>query len=172
MDVSGDIYTAGTFVRKVDFDRGVGTFFLTSKSTYDPDIFTQKLDSSGNFLSGTVDFDRGAGTFFLTTVTNSVHAEDIFIQKLDASGNFIWSKSIGAKPGDEPFTYSNSIVLDNSGNVYTTGNFGNRRLRPGHGYFRFSDQPTYLGDVFVQTNGGSDHAIEREESSWRAGNRD
>ncbi|MBA3833081.1 MAG: hypothetical protein H0X34_14535 [Chthoniobacterales bacterium] len=50
---------------------------------------------------------------------------------------------MGAKPGpNEPFTYSTAIALDNSGNVYTIGDFGGHsRFRPGRGRVRLSNQP-------------------------------
>src|SRR5690606_19324646 len=51
----------------------------------------------------------------LTTASSA----DIFISKLDTLGNFVWAKKIGGIGSD----YSNSIALDNYGNVYTTGYF-------------------------------------------------
>ncbi|MBK8822367.1 MAG: SBBP repeat-containing protein [Anaerolineales bacterium] len=73
------------------------------------------VDSSGNIYTtgifqGPADFDPGAGTANLTFLGN-------FISKLDTNGNFIWAKKIG---GSE----ANSITLDLSNNVYTTGSFG------------------------------------------------
>jgi hypothetical protein len=77
-------------------------------------------DGSGNVyttgsFSGTVDFDPGAGTSNLTSAGNS----DIFITKLDAAGNLIWAKSMGGYLSDG----ANSIFVDDSGYVYTTGSF-------------------------------------------------
>lgn len=65
--------------------------------------------------SGPVDFDPGPGTHFFTPNGLS----DIYIQKLDASGNLVWAKSMGNIGWDVGL----SIAVDNSGNVYTTGNF-------------------------------------------------
>ncbi len=90
-------------------------------------VYSISVDASGNiyttgYFYGTVDFDPGPGTYNLT----SVGEWDIFIQKLDASGNFIWAKSFGTI---EPYAYPGweagiSLSIDASGNIYTTGWFG------------------------------------------------
>jgi hypothetical protein len=139
LDSSGNVYTTGAFGETVDFDPGSGISNLTSAGG--TDIFISKLDAAGNFLwakrlggenndgvtsiasddsgnvyttgtfEGTVDFDPGAGTSNLTAINS-----DIFISKLDAAGNFVWAKKIGGYR-------SASIAVDESGNVYTTGDF-------------------------------------------------
>ena len=170
VDASGNVYTTGSFWGTVDFDPGAGTFNLTPAGN--SDIFIQKLDASGNFLwvksfgstgtdygksiavdasgnvyttgsfFGTVDFDPGAGTFNLTTTYN-----DVFIQKLDASGNFLWAKSFGGTGNN--IDSGNSIAVDASGNVYTTGYFeGTADFDPGAGTFNLSSAGGQ--DVFVQ----------------------
>ena len=80
------------------------------------------VDGSGNVYTtgtfeGTVDFDPGAGTYNLS----SNGSRDIFVQKMDASGNLLWAKSFGGTGIDS----GNSITIDGSGNVYTTGQFQN-----------------------------------------------
>jgi len=141
---SGDVYLTGLFNGKVDFDPGTETFFITGNGY---DFFITKLDSTGNFqwaksfgdsgfdfaasiaidpggsgdvytlayYSGTVDFDPGADDFNLT----SSGGDDIVISKLDESGNFLWAKSFGGEEGD----YGSSIMSDQSGQVYVSGNF-------------------------------------------------
>ncbi len=154
VDASGNVYTTGYFSETADFDPGAGTANLISAGAFD--IFVQKLDANGNFVwaksfggstqdrgnsitvdvsgnvyttgyfEGTVDFDPGTGTANLT----SLGGNEIFIQKLDASGNFIWAKSFGASSTDA----GQSITVDASGNVYTTGNFqGTIDFDPGAG---------------------------------------
>ena len=154
IDSSGNVYTTGYFEGTVDFDPGPGVSNLTSNGNRD--IYVQKLNSLGNlvwsksfggtdsdegwsisvdglgnvyttgFFEGTVDFDPGPGVSNLTSNGN----RDIFIQKLSSSGNLIWSKSFGGTNLDQGW----SILVDGSGNVYTTGYFqGTVDFDPGPG---------------------------------------
>ena len=164
VDGNGNVYSTGFFVGTVDFDPGAGTFNLTSAGGYD--IFVSKLDASGNFLwakqmggasrsivvdesgnvyttgsfQNTADFDPGTGTFNLT----SAGYNDIFVSKLDSSGNFLWAKQMGGTFTDQ----GNSITVDGSGNVYTTGSFTDTAdFDPGAGTFNLT--PTGGFDLFV-----------------------
>ena len=152
-DGSGNVYSTGYFQNTVDFDPGPGTSNLTASST---DAFVSKLDASGSFVwaksfggiggdygkaialdgSGnvyvtgsfqvTVDFDPGVGTSNLA----SAGSDDVFVSKLDASGSFVWAKRFGSTSAD----ISQSIAVDGSGNVHTTGYFnGSVDFDPGAG---------------------------------------
>jgi len=170
IDGSGNVYTTGWFSGTADFDPGPGTFNLSSAGGYD--VFITKLDAFGNFLwarsmgginsdagysiafdaegniyttgyyQGPADFDPGPGIFNLTSASGY---NDIFISKLDPLGNFIWAKSInGANSSNIGF----SIALDNSGNIYTTGNFqGTTDFDPGSGTFNLSSAG--VTDIFI-----------------------
>ncbi len=70
--------------------------------------------TTGTFLD-TADFDPGPAVFNLS----SNGGADIFISKLDRNGNFVWAKAVGGNESDG----GNSIAVDSSGNVYTTGYF-------------------------------------------------
>ena len=163
-DGSGNVYTTGNFVGTVDFDPGAGVFNLVSNGSND--IFITKLDVNGNFvwaksiggsasdygkgialdgsgniyLTGyysniTVDFDPGIGVFNLS----NLGGQDIFILKLDNGGNFVWAKQFGNSNSVEE---GNSIAIDVSGNVYTTGFFqGTMDFDPGAGVFNLSATP-------------------------------
>ncbi len=144
LDPLGNVYTVGQYFGTVDFDPGAEIYNLNS---IDNQIsrFILKLTTTGEFLwarqiqaasidygcaiavdksgnvyttggfAGIVDVDPGDGIFTLI----SSGGADIFILKLDNAGNFVWAKTIGS----ELFDYAQSIALDDSSNVYTTGTF-------------------------------------------------
>lgn len=144
LDSLGNVYTMGFFLGTADFDPGTGTFNLTSAGN--TDIFISKLDASGSFVwavkmggdsaetgysievdavgniyatgsfKDTVDFDPGSGTYDLISA-----GQDIFITKIDASGSFVWAKSM--KGTSNTVAEGNSIAIDASGNIYSTGYF-------------------------------------------------
>jgi len=168
VDASGNVYTTGFFSTTADFDPGAGTTNLTSAGS--SDAFISKLNSAGTFVWakriggtsgdvsndlaldasgnvhtigyfwGTVDFDPNAGTANLTAAGNA----DIFVSKLDASGNYVWAKNMGSATFDN----GNSIALDASGNVYTTGGFsGTADFDPGAGTSNLTSAGS--ADIFV-----------------------
>lgn len=103
------------------------------------------LDAKGNvyttgYFSGSVDFDPGAGI----TTLSATSAEDVYIQKMDPSGLFCWAKSFGGSTQE----FGNSICVDDSGNVYTTGFFqATVDFDPGPGTFYLSAHANR--DIFV-----------------------
>ena len=168
VDGSGNVYTTGRLRGTGDFDPGAGTTNLISAGL--DDIFVSKLDANGDFVwakrmggsdydygygiavdgdgnvyttgsfRGTVDFDPGAGT------TNLISAglDDIFVSKLDSSGSFVWAKRLGGSSAD----VAGDIVVDGSGNVYTTGYFGGTAdFDPGAGTADLT--PAGSNDIFV-----------------------
>ncbi|MBS4065693.1 MAG: SBBP repeat-containing protein, partial [Chitinophagaceae bacterium] len=104
------------------------------------------VDASGNvytagYFIGNVDFDPGPGQSNLTSYANS---PDIFILKLNASGSFAWVKRIGGLSAD----LVNSMVIDPSGNIYTTGTFqGTVDFDPGPGSLSLISAG--MSDIFV-----------------------
>jgi type IX secretion system substrate protein/beta-propeller repeat-containing protein len=159
-DASGNVYATGAFIGTADFDPGAGVFNMTSAAGYG-DMFIVKLNTSGNLVwakqyggtgsitgysialdasgnihttgsfVGAIDFDPGAATLSMT----STGTYDIFVSKLNSFGDFIWAKQMGGTSGFEN-NISNSITVDGSGNVYTTGAFeGTTDFDPGAGYY-------------------------------------
>ena len=142
IDDSGYVYTTGRFIGEVDFDPNTPVYNLTSNGGFD--IFIQKLDTNGKLVwakniggdgSETVNAiavdDLGnvhiTGSFYGLIDLNpgiGVHQLNLengafYILKLDSLGGFLWAKSIGGVHHDE----SHGIILDDIGNVYTTGVF-------------------------------------------------
>lgn len=143
VDALDNIYTVGYFSNTVDFNPGSGTNNLTSAGS--TDAFVQKMTSSGVYswakkiggtgadqansvavagdvyttgnFSNTVDFNPASGSVFNLSSGGST---DIFIQKLYSSGSFAWAKKMGGTGAD----LGESIAVDASTRVYTTGNFG------------------------------------------------
>ena len=175
VDNSGNIYCTGSFIGTVDFDPNAGVSNLTSDASTSgtfEDIFVLKLDPNGNYVwakriggtsyldnvfsitldhssnvivagrfKSTVDFDPGIGTANLTS--NGI--EDGFVLKLDSAGIYQWAKSFGGTASDRV----QAITVDNSGNVYMTGDFS------GTVNFDFDAGTTILtssgnSDIFVQ----------------------
>jgi hypothetical protein len=103
------------------------------------------VDGMGNvyttgYFMGTVDFDPGAGVVNLT----STGSNDVYVSKFNAGGNFIWAKQLSGS-GDDRGT---SVVVDGSGNVYTTGYFETTvDFDPGAGVFKLTSAG--YEDMFV-----------------------
>lgn len=159
LDLNGNIYSVGNFSGISDFDPGIGVFNLTAPGG-SSDIFISKLNSSGDFVwakqiegnsivegyagaidslgniyitgynSGLTDFDPSVGTYNLNSIDN-----DIFVSKIDSAGSFVWAKLMGGLDSD----YGYSIVVDDFGNVYTTGNFyGTADFDPNAGIYNLT----------------------------------
>jgi hypothetical protein len=195
VDASGNVHSTGVFRSIVDFDPGTGTLNLTSSGV--TDIFIQKLDASGNlvwansfggididqgkaiavdgsgnvYTSGnfrsTVDFDPGTGTLSIA----SLGGFDGFVQKLDASGNFVYAISFGGTGSDS----GNSLYIDGSGNVHTTGNFNSTvDFDPGSGAANLTSFGA--NDVFIQklsecpSSYGTDIITACDSYTWIDGN--
>ena len=142
-DSDDNIVTVGNFSGTIDLDPSVGIANRTSNGA--SDIFVTKLDSAGGLLWGTslgglasddiqgvavdasssiyltgnffglVDFDPSAGAFSLSSAGDS----DAFVTKLDASGTLEWARRFGGTGSD----FALDIVVDNSGNILTTGRY-------------------------------------------------
>lgn len=188
-DVSGNIYIAGVFSGIVDFDPGPDVFTINNLGfsgafvlKLDPagsfvwvkaamGVFTQNqvlggitdqvsmaVDKAGNIcisgvFNGIVDFNPGSGPFKLTS--NGTTGGDIFLLKLDGAGNFVWAKQIGG--GD--IDVSESVDIDDLGNIYTSGNFnGTADFDPGNGIFNLT---TSAGNsnIFVSKLDGNGNFI-------------
>lgn len=142
-DKSGNVYVAGLFSDRVDFNPGPG--LGTETSNGNTDAFVVKFDPSGGFqwvnqiggnsidqaysisydpngylyttgrFMSTVDFNPSPNVFNLTGGGAS-----LFIQKVDTNGSFQWAKSVTAAGGS---AIGLGITSDQNGDSYTVGNF-------------------------------------------------
>ncbi|HBS85323.1 MAG: hypothetical protein A2W91_16075 [Bacteroidetes bacterium GWF2_38_335] len=155
-DASGNTIVTGTFSQVTDFDITGATVNLTN--TGGSDMFIAKYDVNGSLLfakqiggSGGTDFCipndiclDNAGNIYITgyfmnavdfdpsvTAYNLTGASyDVFFAKYTNLGVLSWVKRLTTAGGD----YGKTINLDNSGNIYLTGDFpGTMDFDPGAG---------------------------------------
>jgi hypothetical protein len=170
LDDYGAILVTGMFQDTVDFDPGPLQFRINA--ILNTDIFVTKLDTNGSFIwaksmggsgyemgksvgtdaignvyvsgffGANVDFDPGPG------VTNTAAVccnDDAFVVKLDSAGNYNWVRTMGGAPDDESF----DLVVDSSGNVYSTGWFRDTAdFDPGPGIMNLVSNGSK--DIFIQ----------------------
>jgi hypothetical protein len=134
-DAAMNSYITGSFEETVTF----GSYSLTSSGA--SDVFVAMLDSDGNWQWAT---QAGGGAYqwgtaitiddvgnsyvmgcFMGTAIfgnyslTSIDNLDIFVAMLNSEGNWQWATQAGGSSND----WGNGIVIDNSGNIYVTGNF-------------------------------------------------
>jgi uncharacterized protein (DUF2249 family) len=143
VDAGGNVYVAGGFMGTADFDPGPATVTLQSAGTqsYDTNGFIWILNQSGVFIQvshisatgsteiknmiirntdmyvagifkGTADFDPSITSYTLGAVNSQG-----FVGRYTLAGNVSWVRSIDC------FSWVNSLTLDNSNNVLSTGMF-------------------------------------------------
>lgn len=168
MDNTGNIYVGGAFYGKAFFGNDTLTNFFNSYGIRDICLFKLNndgdlqwvnrigadkdeacygltLDAQGNFyttgyFAGTVDFDPGAGSYPLT-YTGVYNA---FVAKFNSDGQLFWAKKMGGSKD----IYGRAIALDDSLNIYTTGQFRETvDFDPGADTFNLS--VTGYFDIFV-----------------------
>ncbi|WP_207505645.1 SBBP repeat-containing protein [Telluribacter humicola] len=101
--------------------------------------FDIDADASGNlYLTGTFEGTVVFGNISLTATPSEVKIggrEDAFIAKLNTDGVFLWARKVGGAQID----IGNSVAVDNSGHVYTSGYSTSHPARFGDIQFYFSN---------------------------------
>lgn len=134
LKTTGNAYTTDAFICKLDAS---GNFVWVKKIGGKSRDISNKItvDAAENlYITGayekTVDFDPSVNVFELTSAyydtTNykdptKREGSTAFICKYDSDGNFTWAKSI-----DGQGAYGKAIVVDENGNVYAAGTFGDK----------------------------------------------
>ncbi len=148
VDGAGNVYTTGKFIGALDFDPGAGTVTLGVAASTMPQYYIQVLNSVGDYVwakfignsnSTAMGFDievnsagevytcgyfQSTGLDFDPSNASAVMSSlnyDIFVNKWSTTGAYLWAKKMGGPNNDEGL----GLVLDQSGNVYTTGFFYN-----------------------------------------------
>ncbi|MDW7694278.1 SBBP repeat-containing protein [Flammeovirgaceae bacterium SG7u.111] len=140
-DDDGNVFIAGEFQNKTDFDPGPGIFEMTTAGFID--VFIVKLDNQGDFVwakrfggessdqvkSITADPSGNlllTGNFTSTANYNEVTSItsdgiiDAFIMKLNTDGDIIWLNQLGDRSGS---VVGASIAASDDESVYLTGHF-------------------------------------------------
>lgn len=169
-DSAGNVYTAGEFTGITDFDPGAGTFTL-APSGYQ-DIFIQKLDVSGNFVSAisisgpgiddfnamciapnnklmltgifekVTDFDGSSGTYTLDAGNNGVIS---YVAVYDFSLGINWAVKIGTPNTITP--NAKVISADANSNCFVSGMFaGVKDFDQGAGTYTMD---AAVGNMFI-----------------------
>lgn len=142
LDNNSNIYITGEYWATTDFDPGPGVANLINSDGF-PDAFVAKYDAAGNYIfatkignqdsdkgtsvildnnkniyvagrfGDTIDVDPGPGIFMI--YPDFITPYNSFLVKYDSLGNFIDGNAIN--------TWTNSIALDSSTNVFATGFF-------------------------------------------------
>lgn len=103
------------FIAKTD-NTGLYQWVIRAGGTGSDRALSIATDASGNsYVTG---YYFGSATFGSQTITSS-GAQDIFIAKYDNAGIFQWVQSAGGAGAD----IGNGIAVDNTGNVFVTGEF-------------------------------------------------
>ena len=141
VDARGNIYLAGFFSWKVDFD-GDGTY--NASAVGGDDIFLAKYGPNGDLawaksMGGerndyglAVEVDDCGNVYFTGRFagdqvsfdgtllsSNGLFHPDVVFAKYDSNGNLAWVKNVGGTDFDSV----DSFVLDNKGNIYLYGRF-------------------------------------------------
>lgn len=170
VDKGNNIYTTGFYSSINDFDSGAGTYNITSNGQRD--IFLQKMNSNGDFISafgiggtyddeatsvyiddssniylagrvgGATDFDPGSGTHFIFA---NVITYGGFLLKLDSSFNYKWA--LVHQGGNAAVK---DIAIDHQGDIILAGYFTNTvDFDPGPDTNNITASPNGT-DMFVQ----------------------
>lgn len=167
-DNNGNVFSAGIFDNTLDFDSGIGTYYmsglggsfdvyLTRFSQYGGFIWAKSfggtsyetvnsivLDASSNIyicgtFTGTTDFDPGAAVFNLYSPNVAS-----YVAKFDNSGNFIWARQFSGNN----LVVANELCIDAIGNLLFVGRFnGTADFDPGPSTYTLTSNGQ--SDLFV-----------------------
>jgi hypothetical protein len=168
VDSAGNVYVAGSYYGKVDFDPGPGTYYMTPLGgKTDIDAFVEKLDTNGNFVwagsmgTNTADNARsitldGAGALYVegTWGSTSAPSKNDFdpgagVYALPWQGHqAVFIEKLDTNRnfqwaetlGGGSTSGENQVATDSSGNVYFAGTFnGTVNFNPSGGTYNLTN---------------------------------
>lgn len=149
VDVNGNVYVTGSFMSRVDFDPGPGTYVL--QSIGGPDVYICKLDASGNFQWAQryggeyFGYDDG-GASVITDASGNVYSTgsfndsvsfgsfklggwlnglSIYVMKQNSSGTVLWAQEIGNSFGS---SFGSAVAVDPEGNLVSMASLNNNSM--------------------------------------------
>lgn len=171
IDADENVYVTGWILGSLDDDpaeyanitSGRDAFVARINSSDGSKVWIRRFTGDGNDegngvavdamggISVVGNFERRFFFNFTTHLFNSTGGSDIFIARLHDNGNLIWAKRLGGAG----FDHGNSLAVDDTGDVYITGDF----IYPVNGFNEVSYMPMGPGgtpDAFVAKFSGAD----------------
>lgn len=166
------IYVTGVYKGNIDFDLGIskpsvgfqdvffaqynisdeslGFGYNIGSNADTVSVYDISIDLLGNFyltgnFRGLADFNPGAGVY---DTLRSAGLGDIFIAKYNNLGAEVFAKRIGGTEADNGY----GIAVDNSGNIYLTGSYGDTvDFDPGQGIAKRICLDAFISkaDIFI-----------------------
>lgn len=145
-DASNNLYISGSVTGTVTFDglNGSNTQTFSSFQSY-----ITKYDDSGNYkwtkitnldpsdsntYSSSIKLDKNGNIYlcgYHELPSPAVNSGEGFVSKYDSSGNVIWTKYLASS--DNSYVYPQSLVLDDSNNIYLGGQYSGSITFDGRG---------------------------------------
>lgn len=171
VNAAGNIFATGFFKGSGDFDPNAGTTMLTA--TQYSDIFLMRLNADGSFgwasgfggadndegraittdaegnliftgiFNGTVDFDPGVSVKNLVSIGQNSY-QSTFLVKFNENQELIWAQEIGHPTNTAVAVKSNTISIDDTGEITIGGLFGGADLD-----FRTCSKSNAFGNGFI-----------------------
>lgn len=176
VDISNNIYLAGSFSGTTDFDPGAGVNTLYGGSITNGDIFVAKYSASGNYgwakqMAGPngeqayyIALDK-AGNVYTTGYFNGIGGgvdfdpgpgtyivngggSSCFISKLNTAGNFVYALGFTSVPSGFGSVSGRALAVDGNSNIYFTGTISDTTdFDPGPGIFNLVPDTTLIAQA-------------------------
>jgi len=122
---SGDIYIIGYTFGDLDENTNQGAFdiFFVKYNSYGVKQWTKLIGTSGDDIGSGIALDSSENIYITGSTSSNFEGytnqgnQDIILLKYNSSGVKQWTKQIGTSGNER----GESVIIDNSGNIYVTG---------------------------------------------------